>query len=512
MQIISKIRNLFILLAAGLCFLYLSVAMDTETITFYRTDMLEKREEANTAADAVRLAHDKMVEIGAKYDASKDAFSGKNTQLVHEAYGVTKDVFTGGDAGVLSGVVKAFTSTSMTEEEKEAILASLGGTPLVDAYTSAIEDKKSKLAIFDSWVAGYNAAFTAWAGVLSAHDKWDEHEGYSVPTTHAADRLYTWKSNWSIDRTLPSFSCGGPCSETFDTPRGDHWETCGYGLHVTFAAWDVVNQIKAQNSNEEEELRNTYGDATYDACVNNTGRFVVGHIESVILKNRSVYEGCGRGYYSCSQNSADLHAIRTCVEQRTWVDENGNEMNAGTCNDQFRNCIGHSVDHDPTDDDTDEQAQNPQTPSPSPSPTPSTPSYHACGVHETSVSGDHSLQAGCGVTNAWGHACTTSYYACQSHTHTYPTFSCGRASCTEQVADPEEHRRRCINGHKYWSCNEDKTKEHKTRTCVRTKWVWALNPDTGEYEAVMGVCNESWARCDLRCRDALGGTGDHRGK
>ena len=53
-------------------------------------------------------------------------------------------------------------------------------------------------------------------------------------------------------------------------------------------------------------------------------------------------------------------------------------------------------------------------------PTP-TPTYHACGVHETSVSGDHSLQLSCSSTDSNGNYCTvTNFYACDSHTHSYP--------------------------------------------------------------------------------------------
>ena len=43
-----------------------------------------------------------------------------------------------------------------------------------------------------------------------------------------------------------------------------------------------------------------------------------------------------------------------------------------------------------------------------------------CG-HLLSASGDHSLQASCSATNRRGKSCTvTNFYACQSHTHTYP--------------------------------------------------------------------------------------------
>ena len=48
-------------------------------------------------------------------------------------------------------------------------------------------------------------------------------------------------------------------------------------------------------------------------------------------------------------------------------------------------------------------------------------SYHVCGEHETTVSGDHSLQASCTSTDANGNSCTvTNFYACDNHSHVYP--------------------------------------------------------------------------------------------
>lgn len=148
--------------------------------------------------------------------------------------------------------------------------------------------------------------------------------------------------------------------------------------------------------------------------------------------------------------------------------------------------------------------------------TPTTPSYHACGIHETSVSGDHSLQASCPEANRWGHSCTvTNYYACQTHTHTYPTFSCGRGGCTESVSDPEEHRSTCMHGIQYWSCKTipmDMVEYTKVRICTREKalrQVW--DPVNGRNTVVWGECGESYSNCHKgwKCRDAFGAVGRH---
>ena len=115
------------------------------------------------------------------------------------------------------------------------------------------------------------------------------------------------------------------------------------------------------------------------------------------------------------------------------------------------------------------------------------PTYHACGEHETSVSGDHSLQASCTSTDSNGNTCTvTSFYACDSHTHSYPspppTVSCGRSACTASVSSSTEHRVGPCSacGGSYWSCGKYGSyweNQHRVRTCRRSG------------------CGNTWQRC-----------------
>ncbi|MCG9130784.1 hypothetical protein J5I95_03790 [Candidatus Poribacteria bacterium] len=105
-------------------------------------------------------------------------------------------------------------------------------------------------------------------------------------------------------------------------------------------------------------------------------------------------------------------------------------------------------------DNDDQEANNPTT-----------PTYHACGVHESWQSGDHShgipacgndthagyacqignahtkLIASCSVTNGNGDSCTvTSYYECQRHTHQYPALISGPCGHSYTSADAYNHR------------------------------------------------------------------------
>ena len=146
-----------------------------------------------------------------------------------------------------------------------------------------------------------------------------------------------------------------------------------------------------------------------------------------------------------------------------------------------------SDDSDDDDDDTEQDTQGLQTEQ---TQTP-TPSYHACGVHETSVSGDHSaagcgvsghyvcdgsdhtLQASCSVTNSNGDYCTyASFYACQSHTCVFPapTVTCARNACGQTVSHRLAHRIDCDNcDNHYWTCIEGATHNHTTTfTCRRS--------------------------------------------
>ena len=109
--------------------------------------------------------------------------------------------------------------------------------------------------------------------------------------------------------------------------------------------------------------------------------------------------------------------------------------------------------------------------------------YHACGVHESTVSGDHSLQASCSRDSS---CIATNFYYCQHSSHEYAppapepppvaVVLCGNkwqgeGKCKyDRVisgTDPQEHRATCSAGHKYWTCNENALDHHKDRTCTR---------------------------------------------
>ncbi|MDE0325989.1 MAG: hypothetical protein OXN27_18895 [Candidatus Poribacteria bacterium] len=212
-----------------------------------------------------------------------------------------------------------------------------------------------------------------------------------------------------------------------------------------------------------------------------------------IRRSRSVSQGCGRDYYHCPNKPNTQHEPQTC--------------STSGCSVKYRNCLPHTKDHSNHSTTTETTQNEFQQPPPTPPPT---PSYHPCGVHATSVSGDHSaagcgvsghyvcdgsdhsLQASCTTTNASGQSCTaSSFYACQTHTHQYPTT----ATCSQcnKVYTPSSY---------------SSNRWHKARTCTKQKWLqvdgrWVKVRCTNTFYK---CTNGNWqcATGEMWCRDADG--------
>ena len=127
--------------------------------------------------------------------------------------------------------------------------------------------------------------------------------------------------------------------------------------------------------------------------------------------------------------------------------------------------------------------------------------YHPCSVHETSVSGDHSLQASCSSTDSNGNYCTvTNFYACDSHTHSYPappptpppppppepepppppSPTLCPANAWTGCGSTTSHAKTCGGGHTYYTCNPSAVAYHApSRTCRRSG------------------CGNTWAQCQM---------------
>lgn len=229
---------------------------------------------------------------------------------------------------------------------------------------------------------------------------------------------------------------------------------------------------------------------------------------------------CGESYWSCNSYDHNMHRLRSCTNNKL-----PGVMAGRYCFKTWRRCQ-HTPEEIPNTQDfsasplcvTDPNgnrfcSENAVITTPStPTPTPSTPSYHACGIHETSVSGDHSNSSyTCGIHS--GYLCQESsdhqvqitgysgtFYECQPH----QTFGCGH---TDLTANAYTHRLEscppnsngdsctsgssygcsshthvypaptatCANGHSYDPTNSVDNNRHRTRTC---RW-----------------CSQTWQKC-----------------
>ena len=212
--------------------------------------------------------------------------------------------------------------------------------------------------------------------------------------------------------------------------------------------------------------------------------------------------GCNNFYYSCYLNAKETHKPRDCGREYWLYTTHG--WSRADCNSKYRNCFATSGQH--VNGGTGNNALLPHgvgsgstenpivSPPPTPTPTPPpSPTYHACGEHETSVSGDHSLQASCSLTDSNGNYCTvTNFYACDSHTHSYPTPPPTPTPTPTPPPEPTptppppsptlcpanawtgcgsttSHATTCGGGHTYYTCNPSAVSWHQTsRTCKRS--------------------------------------------
>ena len=259
---------------------------------------------------------------------------------------------------------------------------------------------------------------------------------------------------------------------------------------------------------------------------------------------------CGDSYWSCDSDDYDEHRLRTCtwtkldggepcgkswrscqypVEQIKGTNLHTRSQKCVTDPNGTRHCSENGVKTAPSNEDNNPDEN-----------VPITPVYHACGIHQTYESGNHSLQASCSetdtngqlcsvsnyyecqlhthqypdlITGACGHSYTASsayshrsetcptnsngdtcslgsYYVCKSHTHQYPapTIVCAHPDCDEQVSDRKDHRSTCGSGnHHYWP------------GCPSIGSAWWHSDSTHQYKSC-SRCSVNYRPCNSTAR------------
>lgn len=136
-------------------------------------------------------------------------------------------------------------------------------------------------------------------------------------------------------------------------------------------------------------------------------------------------------------------------------------------------------------------------------PNAATPHYVNCSACQQNFwrcteASSHALQASCSTTNGDGQSCTvTNFYACQSHTHEYPStglmpcpgtgiWVCTKGGFMKNVIDDElfEHETSCEMGQAcqagvvYWACDPAMVAFHEERTCTRCSQTYRVCANT----------------------------------
>ena len=126
----------------------------------------------------------------------------------------------------------------------------------------------------------------------------------------------------------------------------------------------------------------------------------------------------------------------------------------------------------PTNNNNGNSNNNNNVPKSPSKPDPPPVSYHPCGVHPTTVSGDHSLQASCSRDSR---CIATNFYYCQHTRHTYPVPPPPKKPDPPKPPPPKKcpahrwtncgsstsHATTCRAGHTYYTCNPNAVKAHK---------------------------------------------------
>ncbi len=257
--------------------------------------------------------------------------------------------------------------------------------------------------------------------------------------------------------------------------EGHHLVSCQYGHAIWMGDFSNVSNQK--------ELR---APDPYWDCPNDPGE-----CPKIIYHKEPCRGGCGTHFARevGSPWAADYSHRTDCNERipESYVKLFGKSNKLVDCPGRYYNCNGQTSStcyYSKAHADGDETASTPSPPSTPSTPTP-TPTYHACGVHETTVAGDHSLQASCSKTDSHGQSCTVSgFYACASHTCVFPTVVDNTPNCSACTNGCSSCPVTCAAGHVYDPSKAKQVSKHKTRTCK--------------------FCSQTWQKCVTsapKCRD-----------
>ena len=425
--------------------------------------------------------------VKALYDLNAEEIRDQGIEAAHQGVSIPFIIALGplAPAATITELRQAITNAQLTATDL------VEGVRLAKALDIAINktDKlRTKIGDPQNGSQPATGLFKARDDAYDAYVK--AYKEYYSPT--ATPTLAKGRQNAVLDTTSFSYGCFGSddCDDTFGSPNAamtSHFVQCQEKPHKAQEfGWYSCERSSCPKSDEHWRLcPGTCSKKFAPKKIGRNGHYVyVNNSPHKVVCEERVYDG----FWNVITNLCHIKY------DSVWY----------TCeHSQCPNSTYHTDDDDDNDDNDDDDSTEQDTEGLQTEETQtSTPSYHPCGVHATSVSGthsaagcgvsghyvcdgsDHSLQASCTSTDSNGQYCTvTSFYACQTHTHVYPAppaISCGRSGCTQTVSSSTAHQVTCSAGHQYWSCGQYANwhaNHHRTRTCR------------------FGRCGQTWQRC-----------------
>lgn len=304
---------------------------------------------------------------------------------------------------------------------------------LSDSLKEALINMEKQREIAENlWAIDVDNAFVAYENAVAA---WNSH-----PQVSPGEHIVVYDLIKPHVESL--YVCQGPCYQSFETlplAMYTHSETCSHqhgSSGSSYSYWSCEYNVCPAGNKHWKECRASACSVLFPPPEHEH--------EWDTYDHKVKCTECGKKYFTCQSS--------TCPDSSTHSGSGSGSGgstpptdNTPNCQDCTSHCSSPCICSNSGTCNGTVAAAPP-------------PSYHACGVHLTSVSGDHSLQSSCSSTDSHGNTCTvTSFYACQSHTHVYPPT--------------------CANGHTYDPNNTYQYNLHRTRTCRYTE------------------CGRTWEKC-----------------
>ena len=447
------------------------------------------------------MTWDKLEEYKDKFDNAERALGNALLHLealarergdIKVAWDVNREELRDQAIQAAAGAVKIAAMSALSPIAPSGLVSELSNA-MVLASLSALDvsEKVTLDSLFSTAIGAVNSKLNeiddADSGLVKARNDAFEEYRKAYKKYYSPSAEPTLRPQWTVPHVSKySFSCFGnsSCGNTFDTPTeavtGD-LVSCSVKPHSGYGWYKCRHSSCPAASEHWVECRATSCTVLFPPptvtivppeYMGTVGYTKIEHHDHEVTCEKTVYSWipgpkCRETYFTCEHS-------RCPKWKRHWSSDSSSDSTPN-CPDCTTHCSPPCL------------CTNSGTCNGSAS-TPSTPTYHACGEHETTVSGDHSngtytcgshsgykcqeshdhetYISSCTSTDSYGNTCnnTSGYYECSQHSHTYPNMVT------------------CDAGHSYREDHpnvEYLNNLHRTRTCR------------------FSGCGNSWQACSI---------------